>query len=96
MVDLFPYPQIDKSLPVELQTRQIVDYLSQLKQELEFVIASISDKEVKFTDAQINQINKMINDGLNISEIINSKEFKKAVASDIDIHLNIETGCIEY
>ena len=98
MVDLFPYPTVDKSKPADIQTQQIVDYLARLKEELEFVISSINDKDTKLTDSQINQINQMISNGLNITEIICSKEFKKAVASstDIDIHLNIETGCIEY
>lgn len=98
MVDLFPYPHVDDSMPVEMQTKQIVNYLARLKEELEFVISSINDKEVKLTDKQINQINQMINDGLNITEIVKSKEFKKEVESSVSIkmHLNIDTGCLEY
>lgn len=92
MVDLFPFPSVQSSTP-EKQIWDIVNYLIQFKEILEFALANISVENLspdliarlnelgadiqKSNDVRDEQIAQLTSNNLSVSDVVNSQVFKE-------------------
>ena len=92
MVDLFPFPSIPSSTP-EKQIGDIVSYLIQFKEILEFALNNISVENlspdliaklnelgadiVKSNEDRDEQIAQITTSNLSVSDVVNSQVFKE-------------------
>ena len=97
MVDIFPFPGITEKTP-EKQIGEIVNYLIQFKETLEFAITNISTENLseelvrklnelgadieKNKDDRKEEIAQISNKSLTVSDVCNSEIFKAAVKSE--------------
>jgi ACT domain-containing protein len=56
MVDMFPFPRIDGNTP-EKQISELVSYLIQFKEALEFALMNISDENL--SDSLVKKLNEL-------------------------------------
>lgn len=101
MVDAFPFPRITEETS-EKQIKQLVDYLIQFKETLEFALTNISTENLspelisklnelgadiqKSNDARAEELAQLTVDTLTISDVCNSNTFKDAVKSEVKKH----------
>ena len=92
MVDLFPFPSTHSSTP-EGQIRDILNYLIQFKEILEFALTNISAENlspdlisklnelgsdiVKSNEDREEQIAQITSSNLSVSDVVNSQVFKE-------------------
>lgn len=96
MFDILPFPNITAKEPEE-RIGQVVDYLLQFKEDLEFILtnlttdnlspelqAKINSKTTKdvFSDDQMEQLSQM-RGGISVSDVLNSAAFK-AYSDSVD------------
>ena len=100
MIDTFPFPRITANNP-EGQIAQLVDYLIQFKEILEFALMNIStdnlssDLIAKLNDLgadierskeeRIENFAQVSNNALSVSDVCNSEVFKMAVLNEMEI-----------
>lgn len=96
MFDILPFPNITAK-EAEERTNQIVDYLLQFKEDLEFIltnltsenlspdlrakISNVKTSEDAFTSEQTEQLGQMKGGGISVSDVINSAAFKAYTVS---------------
>lgn len=101
MVDAFPFPRITEETS-EKQIKQLVDYLIQFKETLEFALTNISTENLspelisklnelgadiqKSNDAREEELAQLTVDTLTISDVCESNTFKDAVKSEVKKH----------
>ena len=111
MVDVFPFPRIVGKTSEE-QIVELVDYLIQFKETLEFALNDISEEnlspelvsKLNSLGADIHQSKEDIKEEvaqksfstLTISDVCVSDQFKEAVVKLMAIKVNYETGHLEY
>ena len=114
MYDVLPFPNVNAATTEE-QVVQINDYLIQLKEALEFILSDISAENLsqdlveqlnklgadieQSAEDRDDQIQQAFNNGLTVSDVINSPTFGEAVKSEvsnIEFSVNFETGNLEY
>lgn len=94
MQDLFEYPTITSSQSEE-QIKELVNYLVQFKETLEFTLANISADNLstdlvsklntlgadiqRSNDEREEQIQQVVNNGLTVSDVINSEAYKASL-----------------
>ena len=97
MVDMFPFPGLTESTP-EKQIVEIVNYLIQFKETLEFAITNISTENLseelirklnelgadieRSKDDRQEAVAQLSNKTLTVSDVCNSDLFKSAVRSE--------------
>lgn len=97
MVDIFPFPSITEKTP-EKQIGEIVNYLTQFKETLEFAITNISTDNLsteligklnelgadieKNEDDRKEETAQISNKFITVSDVCNSEIFKAAVKSE--------------
>lgn len=95
MVDMFPFPRINGNAPEKEQISELISYLIQFKETLEFALMNISDenlsadlvKKLNALGADIQQNKKDREDevaqvtskALTVYDVINSELFKEAI-----------------
>ena len=111
MYDLLPFPRILGKTP-EKRESELMDYLIQFKETLEFALTNIgmenlspdlADKinklgqgDSKVSEETLSQISKGT---FTIYDVVNSDLFSSMLESKIlkaDFSVNFETGCLEY
>ena len=112
MIDSLPMPHITATKPEE-QVAQMKDYLFMLTEELEFILANISVNNLsqdlvdklnslgadieKNNEEKEEQLQKIHNNSVTVSDVINSSAFESALESKIpSFSVNFETGYLEY
>jgi hypothetical protein len=91
MFDILPFPNITAKDPEE-RTSQIIDYLLQFKEDLEFILTNLTSENLSpdlrakitsvrsaddvFTSEQSEQISQMKGGGVSVSDVLNSAAFK--------------------
>lgn len=98
MLDILPYPRIvgDKT---EEKISSLIDYLIQVKEELEFALRNISTDNLsdeligklnslgadiqKSDEARKDELSQLNLDVLTVSDVINSSSFKSAVNTQV-------------
>lgn len=107
MFDTLPFPNMTAK-DAEERSRQTIDYLLQLREELVFILDSIVSGEYGKVATQTSQkqleeiiVNASSKDTLTVAEVINSAAFKAAMRSveekiPTDFTINFETGNLEY
>lgn len=111
MNDMLPFPNITSSVP-EKQIADIINYLIQFKETLEFILTSISSdnlspelKELLYVqgtntqESTLEQIEQIAHNTLSVSDVVNSEIFNSAVISkiaNIEFTVNFNTGYLEY
>lgn len=104
MVDMFPFPSLTSPLP-EKQIQEIVTYLVQFKEILEFALANITVDNLsqdlintlntlgadieKSNENYDEHLTQLSNNALTISDVINT-------IAKITFSVNFETGKLEY
>lgn len=90
MFDTLPFPNMTAK-DAEERSKQTIDYLLQLREELVFILDSIVSGEYGKLTTQVTQatevIDKVMNtskDVLTIAEVINSAAFKAAINGVLD------------
>lgn len=94
MQDLFEYPTITTSKSEE-QIKELVNYLVQFKETLEFTLANISADNLssdlvsklntlgadiqRSNDEREEQIQQVVNNGLTVSDVLNSEAYKASL-----------------
>ena len=112
MYDVFNFPQITPSKPVEEQVVEIIQYLIQFKETLEFVLMNISTENLsqdlidklntlgadieKNKEDRDDQIKQVTDKTLSVSDVINSKAFELALENKMKFKVNFENGELEY
>jgi hypothetical protein len=98
MVDMFPFPSVTEGKP-EKQIAEIVNYLIQFKETLEFALANISAENLspdlvnklnelgtniaKSNEERENEVAQITTNALTVSDVCNSDLFKLSVESEI-------------
>ena len=110
MLDIFPFPTVKEGKP-ENQVAEIVSYLIQFKEILEFALTNISEENLSPTLAnKLNQSGISIDESvevaqssaksLTVSDVVNSDIFELAVKSakikNLLFNVNFETGHLDY
>lgn len=106
MVDIFNFPKVNSNDKPEKQIADIIDYLIQFKETLEFELANISTENLspelinKLNDLglKIDQSNEdrldefaqLSSHGISISDIYNSDIFKAAVKTEIGKYIPLD------
>lgn len=94
MYDLFEYPSITSTKPEE-QVKELVHYLVQFKETLEFALANISTDNLSAdlvaklntlgadikssNDEREEQIQQVVNNGLTANDVINSEVYRVSI-----------------
>lgn len=103
MVDMFPFPRVTGGTPNE-QIAELLNYLIQFKETLEFTLANISTENLspdlvnklnemgadieKSNEARENEITQISVNTLTISDVCESDIFKSAVENEVSDNLN--------
>ena len=110
MLDIFPFPDIKEGKP-EKQVADLVSYLIQFKEILEFALTNISEENLSPTlISKLNQLGISIDESvevaqssaksLTVSDVVNSDIFKLAIKTekikDLLFNVNFETGHLDY
>ena len=98
MVDMFPFPSVTEGTP-EKQIAELLNYLIQFKETLEFALTNISSENLSpdlikklnelgtnIEESNTNREEELIqisNNSVTISDVINSELFKMGVKSEI-------------
>lgn len=96
MYDLFEYPTITSTKPEE-QVKELVHYLVQFKETLEFALTNISTDNLSTdlvaklnalgadikssNDEREEQIQQVVNNGLTVSDVVNSEAYQSSFKS---------------
>ena len=110
MYDVFNFPQITPSKPVEEQVVEIIQYLIQFMETLEFVLMNISTEnlsqelvdKLNSLGMEIAKSNESIDEqaqyakSLTVSDVVNSDAFKMALNREYKFSVNFNTGKLEY
>ena len=99
MIDTFPFPRITAN-NAEGQIAQLVDYLIQFKETLEFALMNISTDNLssdlvaklndlgadieKSKEERIENFAQVSNNALTVSDVCNSEVFKMAVLNEME------------
>ena len=99
MIDTFPFPRITANT-AEGQIAQLVDYMVQFKEILEFALMNISTDNLspdlvaklnelganieKSNEARTEEIAQVSNNSLTVSDVCNSDVFKAAVQNEME------------
>lgn len=94
MQDLFEYPTLTSTQPEE-QVKELVNYLVQFKETLEFALGNISADNLstdlisklntlgadikKSSEVVEEQIQQIVKQGLTVSDVLNSEEYKASI-----------------
>ena len=108
MFDTLPFPNMTAK-DAEERSKQTIDYLLQLREELVFILDSIVSGEygrlaIQRTEVKIAEsvVQSASQDGLTIAEVINSAAFKGALngvkeqMQNITFKVNFDNGNLEY
>ncbi len=111
MVDVFPFPRIVGGTSEE-KIAQVVDYLLQFKETLEFALNNITTENLspelisklnemgadiqKSKDDREDEMAQISVNTLTISDVCESNQFKDAVNNQMAIKINYDTGHLEY
>jgi hypothetical protein len=92
MIDMFPFPRITGETP-EKQIAELISYLIQFKETLEFALGNISMENLS-----PDLVNKINNLGANIEQSNLSKEdeFAQIAKHTSQFTVNLETGNLDY
>lgn len=98
MVDMFPFPTISSTVP-ERQISEIISYLIQFKETLEFALNNISIENLsqdlinklnalgadikQSNENRDDQITQITHNALTVSDVINSETFGAAVVGKL-------------
>ena len=98
MIDIFPFPRISANT-TEGQIAQLVDYLVQFKETLEFALMNISTDNLssdliaklndlgadieKSKEERVENFAQVSNNALTVSDVCNSDVFKMAVQNEL-------------
>lgn len=108
MVDMFPFPSVTEGTP-EKQIAELLNYLIQFKETLEFALTNISAENLspdlikKLNDLGTNievsntnreeEITQISNNAITLSDVINQIDKK---LGGITFSINYDTGHLEY
>lgn len=93
--DMLPFPNITSDKPEE-QIKQLIDYLNQFKEDLEFILSAMQDNSIPVKQIE-DTVNQVAYSTLSISEVVGSYAFKQAVLENApEIVINRENGHLEY
>ena len=97
MVDMFSFPRINGNAPEKQQISELVSYLIQFKETLEFALMNISDENLsaglvkklnalgadiaKSNEVREDEVAQVSSQALTVSDVVNSELFKEAVLS---------------
>lgn len=111
MFDMLPFPHITSKTSEE-QIVELIRYLVQFKETLEFVLTNISydnlspemiDKlnslgaEIEDNSkSQEEQLQQVSQKTLTVSDVINSDAFKEALTNEYEFTVNFDTGNLDY
>lgn len=87
MVDIFPFPSTHGNTPEE-QIKELVNYLIQFKEILEFTLDNISTDNL--SPELVNKLNDL---GANIEQTIAERESELAQISTKEINLTVDDVC---
>lgn len=108
MVDMFPFPSVTEGTP-EKQIAELLNYLIQFKETLEFALTNISAENLspdlikKLNELGTNievsntnreeEITQISNNAITLSDVINQIDEK---LGGITFSINFDTGHLEY
>ena len=103
MFDTLPFPNMTAK-DADERSRQTVEYLFQLREELVFILESMVSGEygkILSNASAAKEVEELVGSqgGLTVAEVINSAAFKSALAGsaqDLTFTVNFETGNLEY
>lgn len=111
MFDILPFPNITGKTTEE-QSWQINNYLSQLKEQLEFLLTDIGEEnlsddlrstlnnlgaDIKQKDEERNaQIQQVSNKTLTVSDVVNSASFKASITGEVEGQVSGLTFSVDY
>ena len=87
MVDIFPFPRVLGNTPEE-QIKELISYLIQFKETLEFTLDNISTDNL--SPELVNQLNEL---GANIEQTISERESELAQISTKELNLTVSDVC---
>lgn len=98
MFDMLPFPSVTGKTPEEREA-ELINYLIQFKETLEFILGNISVDNlsqelvqrlnelgadvVTSSEEQTEQLSQIANKSLSVSDVLNSKAFETSVQSQI-------------
>lgn len=93
--DLLPFPNITSSDP-QGQIKQLIDYLGQFKEDLEFILSDTQNSKTVSANVAEEAVQRVVSTTVDIREIVGSYAFKQAVADNIpQLYINRENGHLE-
>lgn len=104
MFETIPFPNMTAK-DAEERSKQTIDYLIQLREELVFILDSIVTGEYGKVTTQtekaeiMESLSNVADSGLTVAEVINSAAFKAALngmIEKLEFKVNFDTGNLEY
>ena len=108
MVDMLPFPRVTEGKPEKQQIAELVNYLTQFKETLEFALMNISTdnlsaelvSKLNSLGADIEQSNALREDevaqvksqSLTVSDVCNSELFKLSVESEASKYISFNVN----
>lgn len=95
-VDILPFPNITAQ-DAETQIKQLIDYLAQFKEDLEFILSALQDGEALSakTIEEVTQA-RATDPNITVQDVIGSYAFKNAINTAKELRYDEATGDVIY